>query len=126
CQTRDGIGGRQFQIYKFRTMIVNADAIKAQLRKDSEQDGPAFKLKNDPRVTKIGRLLRRTCVDELPQLFNVLRGDMSIVGPRPMCSREAQHCASWERRRLDVTPGLTCIWQVEGGTKVTFREWMRM
>ncbi len=107
-------------------MVVNADAMKASLRQLSEQDGPAFKLKNDPRVTPIGRILRRTCVDELPQLWNVLRGDMSIVGPRPMCSKEARHCARWESRRFDVTPGLTCIWQVYGGTKVTFTEWMRM
>jgi lipopolysaccharide/colanic/teichoic acid biosynthesis glycosyltransferase len=126
AQQRDGLGGRKFWIYKFRTMVVNADALKAQLRAASEQDGPAFKLKNDPRVTRIGRFLRRTCIDELPQLWNVVRGDMSIVGPRPMCSKEASQCAQWERRRLDVTPGLTCIWQVHGGTKVTFTEWMRM
>jgi lipopolysaccharide/colanic/teichoic acid biosynthesis glycosyltransferase len=125
-QQRDGRGGRRFRIYKFRTMVVNAEAIQAELRAKSEQDGPAFKLKNDPRVTPLGRLLRRTCIDELPQLFNVLKGDMSIVGPRPMCSKEARHCSPWERRRLDVTPGLTCIWQVFGGTKVTFTEWMRM
>jgi lipopolysaccharide/colanic/teichoic acid biosynthesis glycosyltransferase len=126
AQQRDGLGGRKFWIYKFRTMVVNADAIKAELLALSEQDGPAFKIKNDPRVTSIGRLLRRTCIDELPQLWNVLKGDMSLVGPRPMCSKEAQHCNRWERRRLDVTPGLTCIWQVYGGTKVTFTEWMRM
>ena len=126
AQRRDGLGGQDFWIYKLRTMVVNADAIKAALRHQSEQDGPAFKLKNDPRVTRVGRLLRRTCIDELPQLWNVLRGDMSIVGPRPMCSKEARHCAPWERRRLEVTPGLTCIWQVHGGTKVTFSEWMRM
>ena len=126
AQDRDGLGGRSFRIYKFRTMVVNADEVKAALRHRSEQDGPAFKLKNDPRVTPIGRWLRRTCVDELPQLWNVLRGEMSLVGPRPMCSKEARHCAAWERRRLEVTPGLTCIWQVHGGTKVPFREWMRM
>ncbi len=126
AQQRDGLGGRSFRIYKFRTMVVNADEVKAALRHRSEQDGPAFKLKNDPRVTPIGRWLRRTCVDELPQLWNVLRGEMSLVGPRPMCSKEARHCAPWERRRLEVTPGLTCIWQVHGGTKVPFREWMRM
>ncbi len=125
-QERDGLGGRSFRIYKFRTMIVGADDAKAALRHRSEQDGPAFKLKNDPRVTRIGRLLRRTCIDELPQLWNVLRGDMSLVGPRPMCSKEARHCTPWQRRRLEVTPGLTCIWQVHGGTKVTFGEWMRM
>jgi lipopolysaccharide/colanic/teichoic acid biosynthesis glycosyltransferase len=126
AQQRDGLGGRRFDIYKFRTMLVGADGMKAQLRAQSEQDGPAFKLKNDPRVTRLGRLLRRTCIDELPQLWNVLKGDMSIVGPRPMCSKEAAHCAQWQRKRLDVTPGLTCIWQVYGGTKVPFVEWMRM
>jgi lipopolysaccharide/colanic/teichoic acid biosynthesis glycosyltransferase len=126
AQRRDGLGGQDFWIYKFRTMVVDAEAVKSALRHRSEQDGPAFKLKNDPRVTRVGRLLRRTCVDELPQMWNVLRGDMSIVGPRPMCSQEARHCSAWERRRLEVTPGLTCIWQVHGGTKVTFREWMRM
>lgn len=125
-QRRDGLGGHKFWIYKFRTMVVNADSLKDELRAISEQDGPAFKLKNDPRVTPIGRFLRRSCIDELPQLFNVLRGEMSIVGPRPMCSNEARECSQWERRRLDVTPGLTCTWQVRGGTKVTFSEWMRM
>jgi lipopolysaccharide/colanic/teichoic acid biosynthesis glycosyltransferase len=107
-------------------MVVNADALKDSLRANSEQDGPAFKLKNDPRVTPVGRWFRRTCIDELPQLFNVLRGDMTIVGPRPMCSKEARQYEQWQRRRLDVVPGLTCIWQVYGGTKVTFAEWMRM
>jgi lipopolysaccharide/colanic/teichoic acid biosynthesis glycosyltransferase len=126
AQQRDGLGGRKFWIYKFRTMVVNAAAIQAELRPMNEQDGPAFKLKNDPRVTPIGRLLRRTCIDELPQLLNVLKGDMSLVGPRPLPCDESSRCDSWARRRLDVTPGLTCTWQVHGGTKVTFTEWMRM
>ncbi len=126
AQQRDGQAGRRFHIYKFRTMIVDADAMKAQLRSLSEQDGPAFKLKNDPRVTPFGRFLRRTCLDELPQLFNVLRGDMTLVGPRPMCSKEARECAQWQRRRLDVTPGLTCIWQIQTGPKPAFDDWMRM
>jgi lipopolysaccharide/colanic/teichoic acid biosynthesis glycosyltransferase len=126
AQQREGSGGRTFWIYKFRTMVVNADAMKGELRAMSEQDGPAFKLKNDPRVVPIGRLLRRTCLDELPQLFNVLQGSMSLVGPRPLPCEESRRCERWERRRLDVTPGLTCTWQVHGGTKVTFREWMRM
>ena len=125
-QMRDGHGGRRFLIYKFRTMIINAEAMKEQLRGLSEQDGPAFKMKRDPRVTALGRLLRRTCVDELPQLFNVLKGDMSLVGPRPLCSKEARHCTRWQRRRLDVTPGVTCTWQIQGGTKTTFSDWMRM
>jgi len=125
-QQRDGHGGWRFNIYKFRTMTVDADAIKSQLLELSEQDGPAFKLKNDPRVTPVGRILRRTCIDELPQLFNVLKGDMTLVGPRPMCSKEATHCSQWQRRRLDVTPGLTCIWQIQTGPKPAFIDWMRM
>jgi lipopolysaccharide/colanic/teichoic acid biosynthesis glycosyltransferase len=126
AQKREGLGGRSFAMYKFRSMVVDADAMKADLRAKSIQDGPAFKLKNDPRVTPIGRLLRRTCIDELPQLFNVLKGDMSLVGPRPLPCDESRRCDAWGRRRLDVTPGLTCIWQVHGGSKVTFAEWMRM
>jgi lipopolysaccharide/colanic/teichoic acid biosynthesis glycosyltransferase len=126
AQQRDGLGGRKFRIYKFRSMVCDAEVQKARLRSISEQDGPAFKLRNDPRVTRLGRFLRRTCIDELPQLFNVLMGDMTLVGPRPMCSKEASQCDAWQRRRLDVMPGLTCTWQIEGGTKVTFAEWMRM
>jgi lipopolysaccharide/colanic/teichoic acid biosynthesis glycosyltransferase len=125
-QLRDGLGGRRFWVYKFRTMIVDAEKRKQALRAFSEQDGPAFKLARDPRVTPVGRFLRKTCIDELPQLWNVLRGQMSLVGPRPMDSKESQHCRGWERRRLDVTPGLTCIWQVDGGARVPFAEWMRM
>jgi lipopolysaccharide/colanic/teichoic acid biosynthesis glycosyltransferase len=126
-QKRDGLGGKPFMIYKFRSMRVGADAEKAALRAQSEQDGPAFKLANDPRVTPIGRFLRKSCIDELPQLWNVLRGEMSLVGPRPLDSREMARCLGWERRRLQVTPGLTCIWQVYGKPKsVPFKDWMRM
>ena len=108
------------------TMAVDAESRKDALRSQSEQDGPAFKLKNDPRVTRIGGLLRRTSIDELPQLWNVLRGDMSLVGPRPLPVIESDGCLRWQRRRLAVTPGLTCIWQVSGRSRVTFNEWMRM
>ena len=125
-QRRAGIGGRPFWIYKFRTMIDGAEAQKAALRGRSEQDGPAFKLSDDPRLTPIGRVLRETSLDELPQLWNVLKGDMSLVGPRPLPMDEAAECQQWQRRRLDVTPGLTCIWQVRGRSRVTFAEWMRM
>ena len=125
-QTRDGLGGRRFKIYKFRTMYSDAEARKAALRAQSEQDGPAFKLANDPRITPIGSYLRKTCIDELPQLLNVLKGDMSLVGPRPLDSREAAGCEDWQRRRQWVTPGLTCIWQVDGKSRVPFTEWMRM
>jgi len=125
-QKRAGLGGRPFTIYKFRTMNVNAEAQKQELRKISEQDGPAFKLTHDPRVFRFGSLLRKTSIDELPQLFNVLKGDMSIVGPRPLPVDEANNCAGWQRRRFDVTPGMTCIWQIFGRSKVTFSEWVRM
>ena len=125
-QTRDGLGGRKFRINKFRTMVRNAEALKADLRVDSEQDGPAFKMERDPRITPVGRWLRKTCVDELPQLWNVLVGEMSLVGPRPLDSKEMARTGWWERRRLLVTPGLTCIWQVDGKSNVSFKEWMRM
>ena len=125
-QQRAGLGGRPFPIYKLRTMCVNADAMKADLKAQSEQDGAAFKMTHDPRVTRVGELLRKTSVDELPQLWNVLVGDMSLVGPRPLPVDEAEAVAGWQRRRLDVMPGLTCIWQVEGRSRVSFLEWMRM
>jgi lipopolysaccharide/colanic/teichoic acid biosynthesis glycosyltransferase len=125
-QPRDSIGGRRFTMYKFRTMSVDAEQQKAALRALSEQDGPAFKMTNDPRVTPLGRFLRKTSLDELPQLFNILLGDMSLVGPRPLPCDESGRCEPWQRRRLDVTPGLTCIWQVRGRSAVTFCEWVRM
>jgi lipopolysaccharide/colanic/teichoic acid biosynthesis glycosyltransferase len=125
-QRRAGIGGKPFQIYKFRTMCVDAEAKKQELKAQSEQDGPAFKIKADPRITKIGKILRETSLDELPQLWNVVKGDMSLVGPRPLPVDESDECDVWQRRRLDVTPGLTCIWQVKGRSRVTFDEWVRM
>jgi lipopolysaccharide/colanic/teichoic acid biosynthesis glycosyltransferase len=125
-QRREGLGGREFTMYKFRTMCVGADAEQGHLRALSEQDGPAFKLTHDPRVTRIGRFLRTTSLDELPQLWNVLRGDMSLVGPRPLPCEESRACEPWQRRRLDVTPGITCIWQVRGRSRVSFAEWVRM
>jgi lipopolysaccharide/colanic/teichoic acid biosynthesis glycosyltransferase len=125
-QNRAGLGGKPFKIYKFRTMCVDAEAKQAELAKLSEQDGPAFKLKNDPRITSIGKFLRKTSIDELPQLLNVLKGDMTLVGPRPLPITESAACEGWHRRRLDVTPGLTCIWQVKGRSQVSFSEWVRM
>jgi lipopolysaccharide/colanic/teichoic acid biosynthesis glycosyltransferase len=125
-QRRSGLGGRPFTMYKFRTMVAGAESMKPALRAQNEQDGPAFKLKNDPRVTRLGRFLRKTSLDELPQLWNVLRGDMSLVGPRPLPCDETSECSGWHLRRLDVLPGLTCIWQVRGRCRVTFTEWMRM
>ena len=126
CQRRAGLGGRPFRICKFRTMCVDAEAKKQALRAISEQDGPAFKLKRDPRITRVGHLLRKTSLDELPQLWNVLRGDMSLVGPRPLPLDEQGGAERWQQTRLDVTPGLTCVWQVKGRSTVTFAEWVRM
>lgn len=125
-QRRAGLGGRPFTIYKLRTMCVDAEAKKDELRKFSEQDGPAFKMTKDPRVTKVGAFLRKTSIDELPQLWNVLKGDMTMVGPRPLPINEQEACTQWQRRRLDVTPGLTCIWQVKGRSRVSFNDWVRM
>ncbi|GAA5505079.1 sugar transferase [Novipirellula caenicola] len=125
-QSREGRDGVPFTIYKLRTMVVNAESQQASLRDKSERDGPAFKMRNDPRVTRFGQLLRSTCVDELPQLWNVLRGDMSIVGPRPLPVSESRACQPWHRRRLDVRPGITCYWQVAKEKADTFDEWMRM
>ena len=125
-QKRSGLGGREFVMVKFRSMATDAEVRKSELMALNEQDGPAFKIKNDPRTTVLGRLFRRTSIDELPQLWNVLRGDMSLVGPRPLPCNETAACQGWLRRRLDVTPGLTCIWQVRGRSKVSFSEWVRM
>jgi lipopolysaccharide/colanic/teichoic acid biosynthesis glycosyltransferase len=125
-QKRAGLGGRPFTMFKFRTMITGAEAIKKHLLSSNEQTGPVFKMKNDPRVTPIGRILRKTSIDELPQLFNVLLGDMSLVGPRPPTLDEVAFYQPWQRRRLMVTPGLTCVWQVKGRAKGTFLEWVRM
>lgn len=125
-QWRRGIGGKPFQILKFRTMVVNAEALQEKLRQQSEQDGPAFKMKRDPRVTLVGAFLRKTSLDELPQLINVLMGDMSLVGPRPLPIHEQDECERWHQSRLDVNPGITCIWQVYGRSRVSFEEWMRM
>jgi lipopolysaccharide/colanic/teichoic acid biosynthesis glycosyltransferase len=125
-QLREGHGGRRFRIYKVRTMRVDAHRMQSELREYSEQDGPAFKMSNDPRTTRVGRFLRRTSLDELPQLWNVLLGDMSLVGPRPLPVEESLQCTPWQRRRLAVLPGLTCVWQVHGRSTVSFESWMRM
>ncbi len=125
-QERAGLGGRPFRMYKFRTMVPDAEQQQEVLRPLSEQDGPAFKLSNDPRITAVGRVLRKTSIDELPQLVNVLKGDMSLVGPRPLPCRESDDCQQWHRARLDVTPGLTCIWQVNGRSNTNFDRWVRM
>ena len=125
-QERRGLAGCRFMILKFRSMIPNADANREDLLELSHQDGPAFKLSNDPRVTPIGRFLRQTSLDELPQLWNVLVGEMSMVGPRPLPTAEADGCNHWQRQRLEATPGLTGVWQVYGRSRVKFDEWVRM
>lgn len=126
-QHRIGLNKRLFRFYKFRTMIVNAQAAQKELEHLNEVDGGAFKMRNDPRVTPVGRFLRRYSIDELPQLFNVLRGDMSLVGPRPLPVRDMRRMSEdWARRRFSVLPGLTCLWQVGGRLEIPFDEWMRM
>ncbi len=125
-QTRSGLNGRDFTLYKFRTMVADAESLKTALNAINEMDGPVFKMKHDPRVTKIGSLLRQTSLDELPQLFNVLKGEMSLVGPRPPLPSEVREYRHWQRRKLSMKPGLTCIWQVSGRNNTSFEEWMRM
>lgn len=118
---------RKFKIYKFRTMIPNAERIQEELVHLNEMQGPVFKIKNDPRVTPIGRVLRKTSIDELPQLFNVLKGDMSLVGPRAMSVRDYRlFNEDWQRRRFSVPPGITCLWQVNGRNLIPFEQWMEL
>jgi lipopolysaccharide/colanic/teichoic acid biosynthesis glycosyltransferase len=121
-----GESGRTFGCLKFRTMRVGAHAQQHLLRPASKQDGPAFKMPDDPRVTPVGRVLRKFSLDELPQLLNVLIGDMSIVGPRPPIPSEVDRYAWWQRRRISIKPGLTCIWQVYGRNRVSFKRWVEM
>ena len=124
-QTRLGLGGRRFTMYKFRTMAVDAEQRRAELAALNEMDGPVFKIRDDPRVTRIGKFLRRSSLDELPQLFNVLRGDMSIIGPRPPLPCEAAEYTDYQSLRLIVKPGLTCLWQVRTDRNaVSFAEWV--
>ena len=122
-----GLNKKPFKSWKFRTMVLNADQIKTDLLHRNEMDGPVFKIKNDPRVTKIGKILRKFSLDELPQLWSVFKGDMSLVGPRPAGPHELARYESWHRRKLSVKPGLTCLWQVKGRNKISsFDEWVRL
>ena len=123
-QKRVGLHGKTFDMLKFRSMVVNAEELKAKLEALNEQTGPVFKMKNDPRITRVGRFIRKYSIDELPQLINVLRGEMSVVGPRPPIPSEVAKYAAWQRRRLSVRPGLTCIWQVSGRNQISFEQWM--
>ncbi len=125
-QARAGWKNQPFTMYKFRTMVKNAAAMRDEMEKYNELDGPAFKMKNDPRITRVGRFLRRTSLDELPQLFNVLKGDMSLVGPRPLPTYESEKCIETQLQRLLVKPGITCYWQACGRNDVSFDEWMEM
>jgi exopolysaccharide biosynthesis polyprenyl glycosylphosphotransferase len=125
-QMRVGKGGREFEFYKFRSMVQDAEAMKNKLMHLNELEGPVFKISDDPRITPIGRFLRRTSLDELPQLLNVLRGDMSLVGPRPPLPAEVANYESWQRQKLSVLPGITCLWQISGRNHIGFTEWMRL
>ncbi|MDA8233297.1 MAG: sugar transferase [Clostridia bacterium] len=125
-QKRVGKNGRIFDFYKFRSMVVNAEELREELAAANEADGPVFKIKHDPRVTRVGAFIRKYSIDELPQLFNVLKGDMSLVGPRPPLTSEVEEYGDWEWRRLEVTPGLTCIWQVSGRSNISFDKWIEL
>ncbi len=125
-QPRVGLNGKIFSMFKFRTMYENADEIKQNLIHLNKMDKIVFKIKDDPRITKIGKLLRRFSLDELPQLFNVLIGNMSLVGPRPPLSEEVKQYEDWQRKRLSIKPGLTCIWLISGRSDLSFEEWMKL
>ena len=125
-QRRVGKNGKEFYMYKFRSMVVNAEELKEKLSAQNEMSGPMFKMKDDPRVTKVGKFIRKTSIDELPQLWNVLKGDMSLVGPRPSLPKEVAQFEDWMYKRLEVKPGLTCYWQVSGRNNIDFEDWMKL
>lgn len=125
-QTRIGKDGKKFRMYKLRSMVVNAEALKEDLYNQNEMSGPMFKIKDDPRITNVGRFIRKTSIDELPQLLNVLKGEMSLVGPRPSLPKEVKEFEPWMLERLEVKPGITCYWQVMGRNSIGFREWMEL
>jgi len=125
-QTRVGHSGRSFKFYKFRSMYQDADRRLEELSASNEADGPIFKIRTDPRITGVGRFLRRSSLDEIPQILNVAIGNMSIVGPRPPLPAEVEKYQPWHRRRLEVKPGITCLWQISGRSEIGFDEWMRL
>lgn len=125
-QKRVGKNGKEFDMYKFRSMVVNAEELKEKLAAQNEMSGPMFKMKDDPRVTKVGKFIRKTSIDELPQLWNVIKGDMSLVGPRPSLPKEVAQFEDWMHKRLEVKPGLTCYWQVSGRNNIDFEDWMKL
>ncbi|MCB9780147.1 MAG: sugar transferase [Alphaproteobacteria bacterium] len=125
-QERSGLFGRPFTMWKFRSMVPDAEKLKEQLTAGNEMDGPVFKMKQDPRITRVGRFIRKTSIDELPQFWNVVSGEMSLVGPRPPLPREVEQYKRWQRRRLSMRPGITCIWQVSGRNNIDFDTWMKL
>ena len=125
-QKRVGLNGKEFYMYKFRSMVINAEELKAELESKNEMSGPMFKIKDDPRITKVGNLIRKTSIDELPQLINVIKGDMSLVGPRPSLQKEVEKFEPWMMERLKVKPGLTCIWQISVRNNIGFEELMKL
>ena len=125
-QPRMGRGGKAFGMFKFRSMVMNAEELKAKLMEQNERDGPAFKMTNDPRITPIGRFIRKWSIDELPQLYNVLRGDMSLVGPRPLPVTEDHQMGQWHVMRREVLPGMTCYWQIADRDSIGFDDWIRL
>lgn len=126
-QERVGRDGKIFKFYKFRSMVNNAESMLDDLMEQNEMDGPAFKITNDPRITRIGRFIRKTSIDELPQLWNILKGDMSIVGPRPPLPREVEQYDDYQMQRLYVTPGLSCYWQIQPDrNSLSFDEWLEL
>ncbi|MCF0190463.1 MAG: sugar transferase [Marinilabiliaceae bacterium] len=127
AQKRCGLRGRKFKVYKFRTMVENAEALKGSLMNQNEMDGPVFKIANDPRITRVGKLIRKSGIDEFPQFWNVFIGDMSIVGPRPPLPDEVEKYERWQLRRLSMQPGITCLWQIAPNrNSISFEEWMHM
>lgn len=125
-QERNGLHGKIFRMYKFRSMCRDAAKIHQSLLAQNELDGPAFKMKDDPRLTRVGKFIRKTSIDELPQLLNILKGEMSIVGPRPLPTYETAELNEYQRQRMNVKPGLTCYWQCSGRNDIPFGEWMEM
>ena len=125
-KTRVGLHGKEFKIYKFRSMVDGAEALRKSIEHKNEMSGPMFKVRGDPRITKIGRFIRKTSIDELPQLINVLKGEMSLVGPRPSLPSEVEKFEAWMLKRLEVKPGLTCYWQVSGRNNICFEDWMKL
>ena len=127
AQERIGLNKRRFRMLKFRTMVDGADRLQHMLEGLNEADGPVFKIKKDPRITRVGKILRRFSIDEFPQLINVLLGDMSLVGPRPLPVRDVERIdIRWQKRRFSIKPGLTCLWQVSGRSEIGFNEWVRL